>query len=317
MSEKILVTGGTGFIGKHLCPELARRGVACVAPSSRERDLTRPEAASALFDEHADASVVIHLASFQAAGEFPARFPADQFQINHRIHLNVLAAWKQHLPRARFFGIGSSCAYPGTTTELVEERVLDGEVHPSVRAYGVTKRALLVGIRAYNDQYGLNGSYLIPPTLFGEWDDFHPDTAHVVGALVGRIVRACRDAAPTVEIWGDGTQVREFLYVKDWVDVLLDLAGRCDREVLNVGSGAGTSIRELAETIAQAAEYPGKLIFNPTKYSGIQKKVLDTTRLREKYGCRPPADLRPGIARTVRFYQEHFDRLQGLEKFKR
>jgi GDP-L-fucose synthase len=302
-------------VGSHLREELDRRGIACAFFTQAQHDLTCLEESQAVFRAYRDATLVVHLASFQAAGDFPARFPGDQLDVNHRIHLNVLRSWKEHLPHARLVAVGSSCVYPGSATHLVEERVLDGAIHGSVYAYAATKRALLVGIQAYNDQYGLNGSYLIPPTLFGERDDFHPDTAHVVGALIGRIVRATREGSPSVEIWGDGTQVREFLYVKDFVAALLHIAVRCERDVLNVGPGRGTSIRELAETIRDAAGYRGTLVFNPQRYTGIQEKVLDTGKLAQKYGWTPTYDLGPGIAQTARWYEENYDRVKDKVKF--
>jgi GDP-L-fucose synthase len=313
--EKVLLTGGTGFVGRHLREELAGRGLSCIFFPSSEHDLTREADADAVFRAAAGAATVFHLASFQAAGDFPARFPADQFHVNHLIHANVLRGWKNHLPQARLIGAGSSCTYPAEASPLTEDQVLNGEIHGSVYAYAATKRALLIGIRAYNDQYKLNGSYFIPPTLFGEYDDFHAETAHVPGALVGRIVRATRESHPTVEIWGDGTQVREFLYVKDYVAALLDLAPRCDREVLNVGPGRGTTIRELAEAIRDAAGYRGELVFNPTRYTGIKDKVLDVSRLKEKYGTALPGDIRPGIERTVAWYQDHYEEQKDRRKF--
>jgi GDP-L-fucose synthase len=315
VAEKALITGGTGFVGSHLREELDRRGVPHVVFSRAQCDLRSAPETDALFREHRDATLILHLASVQAAGLFPARFPADQFHANHLIHVNVLRAWKAHLPRARFVGIGSSCAYPGTDARLVEERILDGATHGSVYSYATTKRALLVGIQAYNAQYGLDGSYLVPPTLFGEGDDFHSETAHVAGALVGRMVRAVRDGAPAVEIWGDGTQVREFLYVKDFVSTLWDVALRCHRDVVNVGPGRGTSIRELADMIRAAAGYCGELAFNEQRYTGIREKVLDTTRLARVYGQAPTSDLRPGIERTVRWYEDNYERIKDRRKF--
>ena len=315
MAEKILITGGTGFVGSHLREELDRRSIPYAAFSRAEGDLRRAPEADALFREHRNATIVLHLASFQAAGDFPGRFPADQFHSNHLIHVNVLRAWQAHLPGARFVGVGSSCAYPGADDHLVEDRILAGASHGSVFSYAATKRALLIGIEAYNDQYGLDGSYVIPPTLFGEGDDFHSETAHVVGALVGRIVRAVRERASPVEIWGDGTQVREFLYVKDFVTALLHVAERCHRDVVNVGPGRGTSIRELAETISTAAGYRGELVFNPQRYTGIREKVLDTTKLARKYGTTLTSNPRPGIERTVHWYEDNYERLKDRRKF--
>ena len=312
----ILVTGGSGFVGTHLQAELRARKLPFYAFASREHDLTDPAQTDAAFARAGGAAIdtILHLACYQAAGEFPARNPAAQFAINNRIHLNVLDGWRRLAPRARLVAIGSSCAYPSDLDSLVEDRLMDGPIHGSVYSYAFTKRALHVGILAHNDQYGLNGSYIIPPTLFGEFDDFHLDTAHVSGALVGKFVKAAR-LGGNVEIWGDGSQVREFLDVKGFVTALLDLVPRLDREVLNFAPGAGTSIKALAETIADAAGIPGRIYYDTSKYTGVKEKFLNVDRLQQKYGVRLPADIRDGIRRTVEWYGANFDALKDRRKF--
>ena len=311
----ILVTGGTGFVGRHLQEELAHRGVPGAVFSSAEYDLTVPAQADAAFARFAHAETIVHLACYQAAGEFPARHPAEQFRVNNLIHVNVLEAWRRHAPQARFIGVGSSCAYPSDLLSLTEDRLMDGPIHGSVYSYAFTKRALCTGIAAYNDQYRLNGSYVIPPTLFGEYDDFHVETAHVVGALVGKFVRARREGLPEVEIWGDGSQVREFTYVKDFVAALLDLAPRLDREVLNVAPGRGTSIRTLATEIGEAAGFTGRIAYNASRYVGVQEKFLNTTRLQERYGMRLDSAITAGIRRTAAWYAANYDEVKDRRKF--
>jgi len=190
-----------------------------------------------------------------------------------------------------------------------------GEIHGSVYAYAFTKRLIYTGILAYRDQYRLNGSYLIPPTLFGEYDDFHIDTAHVCGALVAKFVRAVREDLPEVEIWGDGLQVREFLYVKDFVDTLLELLPRLDNEILNVGPGKGISIRDVANTISSAAGYKGHLVFNTDRYVGVREKFLNTEKLLQKYSIRLSTDISGGVERTVGWYSENYDRIKCKAKF--
>lgn len=301
-ADKVLITGGTGFVGRHLREALDARSIPYVAFSSRECDLSDGAQADEMFAAHADAGIVIHLACRQAAGEFPARHAADLFAVNTRIHANVLAAWHRHTPRARLCAVGASCGYPTSEELLREERFLDGDSHGSVYAYAMTKRLLFVGIRAYRDQYGLKGTYLIPATMFGEWDDFHPDTGHVCAALIEKFVRAVQKGDPEVEIWGDGTQIRDFMDVKDFVEVLLRLLPECDDEILNVGPGVGTSIRAVAETIGKAAGFTGRYGYNPNRYVGVRRKVMDTTRLENKWKCQIPADLVPGITRTVQWY---------------
>ena len=311
---KLLITGGTGFVGKHLQEELTRRGMKFAVFGRTEHDLTRLDQAEAVFRKHADADAIIHLACVQAAADYPAKHTADQLRLNGLIHLNVLACWHKFLPQAKLLGIGSSCAYPALGGAIGEDQALAGEIHGSVYAYAFTKRLLLNGIRAYNDQYKLNGTYLIPATMFGEYDDFHVATAHVTGALIGKFVQAAVEGLPAVEVWGDGTQVRDFLDVKDFVAALLHLLPRCERDVINIGPGRGISIRDLAAMIGQASGFKGEIVYRPTGYVGVQEKFIAVERLRSKYGWTVPPDMRAGIARTVAWYRQNYAELRGREK---
>ncbi len=310
---KILITGGTGFVGQHLQQVLRERGDAFFVFGRLQFDLTVAEQADALFEQHRDADAVIHMASCQAAGDFPARHTGDQFHVNSRIHLNTLEAWRRLLPRAKLLAVGSSCAYP-PDRPLLEENFDDGAIHGSVYAYAFTKRLLYQGIRAYNDQYGLDGSFVIPATMFGEHDDFCSDTAHVVGALIGKFVRASIENRPEVEIWGDGSQVRDFMDVRGFVQLLVELLGRVERALINVGPGEGTSIRQLAQMIAGAAGYPHDIRYNRQKYVGVAEKVIDVTKLRSQFGLEVSADHRAAIKRTVDWYRENYDELKERRK---
>lgn len=314
-SMSILITGGTGFVGKHLQEELTRRRIPCVVFSKRDYDLTRREEAQAVFARHRHVDVVLHLASYQAAGEFPAKHTGEQFYVNTLIHAHVLEAWRRFAPQAKLIAIGSSCAYPSRLESLTEDGFMDGEIDGSVYAYAFTKRLLYTGIMAYNDQFQMNGSYIIPPTLFGEHDDFDIDTAHVCGALIAKFIRAAREGLPEVEIWGDGSQVREFLYVKEFVGALLELTALLDRDIVNLSPGKGTSIQVLATTISRAAGFKGRLIFNTNRYVGVKEKYLNTAKLEQKYKRCLSADLSVGIQRTVAWYIEHYDEVKDKRKF--
>jgi GDP-L-fucose synthase len=295
--------------------ELRRREIPFFAFSRREFDLTVRAQAEAVFAAHADAATIIHLASYQAAGDFPAKHPAEQFFVNNLIHTHVLEAWRRHLSRAKLIAIGTSCAYPSSALTLTEDKFLDGAIHGSVYSYAFTKRLLYTGICAYNDQFKLDGTYLIPATMYGEYDDFHPATAHVPGALMGKFVRAVREGLPTVEVWGDGTQVRDFVDVKEFVHVLLELVLRCHRDILNVGPGAGKSIRELALTICRAAGFQGEVRFNPTAYVGIKEKFIDAGKLGQAYGLQVNNALEPGIQRTVKWLAANYGEWKDRQKF--
>jgi GDP-L-fucose synthase len=311
----ILITGGTGFVGRHVQARLRRLGIPHAAFGTQDFDLTRWEGVEAVFAAHRDATTILHCASYQAAGDFPAKHPAEQFRINNLIHLNVLEGWRRFAPQAKLVGLGSSCAYPSAETSLTEDRFMDGEIHGSVYAYAFTKRLLWRGIAAYNDQYTLDGSYLIPATMYGEYDDFHPETAHVSGALIGRFVRAVREGLAEVEVWGDGSQVREFMDVEEFVDVLLHVLPRIQRDIVNVGPGRGVTIRALVEAIRDATGYRGQVRFNPDRYIGIKEKFMNTTKLTRQYGWTVPGDLSRGIARTVEWYTRHYEQNKYRRKF--
>jgi GDP-L-fucose synthase len=313
--SKLLITGGTGFVGKHLQEELTRRGVRFVVFGQPQCDLTNGEQTDAMFREHADSDAIVHMACMQAAADFPAKHTADQLRINSLIHLNVLASWRNYLPGAKFIGIGSSCAYPALNGAIREDRAMEGEIHGSVYAYAFTKRLLLTGIRAFNDQYKLDGTYLIPATMFGEFDDFHEATAHVTGALIGRFVAAAIEHRPTVQVWGDGSQVRDFLDVKDFVAALLHLLPLCSRDVINIGPGRGISIRQLATMIQQASGFKGEVVYKPSGYVGVQEKFIDVAKLNTTYQFQVSADHAKAIGRTVAWYRDHYLELRGKRKF--
>ncbi len=313
--KKILVTGGTGFVGKHLQLELTRRGIAHFAFGSRQFNLTRWEHAEAVFKANQDADLILHLASFQAAGEFPGKHTAEQFFVNNLIHTHTLEAWRRFIPAAKLITAGASCAYPSTAQAMTEDKFFEGAIHGSVYSYGATKRMLYTGILAYNDQFKLNGSYVVPAAMYGEDDDFNEATAHVPAALVARFVRAVKTNAPEVEIWGDGSQIRDFMDVKDFVNGLLDIAPRLDQDLVNLVPHGGKTVKELALTVCEAAGYRGRVVFNAARYTGAKEKFLDATRLREKYGMVLNGDLAPGIRRAVAWYSENYDAVKDRRKF--
>lgn len=312
---KVLITGGTGFVGKHLQEELRQRGIPFFAFGKRQFDLTRWENAEAVFKKNSDADLILHLASYQAAGEFPGKHTAEQFYVNNLIHSHALEAWRRFIPQAKFIGMGASCAYPSSASAMTEDKIFDGAIHGSVYAYGATKRLLAIGILAYNDQFKLNGSYIVPAAMFGEGDDFCEATAHVPGALIHRFVKAVKNNLPEVEIWGDGSQIRDFADVKDFVRTLIDLAPIIERDIVNVAPSGGASVKELALAVGEAAGFRGKIFFNPNRYTGAKEKFVDATKLRDKYKLEISRDLAPGIRRTVKWFAENFDALKDRRKF--
>ncbi len=315
LARGVLVTGAGGLVGRHLTRELERRGIPYRALTRADGDLRDLETARALFRSERGRAAIVHLAAWQAAGEFPQRRPGEILLRNARIHLNVLEAWRCELPEAKLVALGTSCAYPTKEGRLREDELLAGPIHGSVRFYGQTRRLLHEGIAALNQEFGLDGSFVVPATMFGEGDDFDERTAHVAGALTARFVKAADEGRQEVEVWGDGTQVRDFLYAGDFARVLCDLLPLLSRDVVNVGPGCGITIADLARRIARAAGFGGRIRFAPERYTGVRAKVLDVTRLKERYGIEAPEPGDEAFARTAAWYRAHRFELEGRPKF--
>jgi GDP-L-fucose synthase len=172
--------------------------------------------------------------------------------------------------------------------------------------YGLTKKMMAVQAQAYKKQYGLDSIHLILTNLYGPGDSYNPDRSHVVAALVRKFVEAEMAKAPSVEVWGTGKPVREFIYVEDCADAIVLAAERYNDCALplNIGTGIGTTIRELSDAVCEASGYKGKMVWNADKPDGAAKKVLDVTRMKQALeGWTPPTDLRAGLAKTVAWYR--------------
>jgi len=303
--KTVLITGGTGFLGKNLAP-LLRSVDIDVTATGRNYDLTNWEATTALFNLK-KYDLIVHAAAFQGAGDFTLRYPADQFFKNNLIHTHALEAWKRYQPQARLIGIGSTCSYPGNLPVLHEEDYFTGPLHPSVETYGLTKCVMQQGIKAYAKQYGLSGTTVAFATLFGPHDEFDISRSHVVSALVQKFCDATRDNAPQVEIWGDGTQTRELIYIDDQITGLLMTCGY-EGELINIGSGKETAISDLAETIKELSGFQGELYYNTDRFVGVRRKVLDISRAKEKFGWtidNKMHTLEEALRKTIDWYREN------------
>ena len=307
-NKHILITGGTGFLGKNIVPLLESRG-AHVTATGRDYNLADYSQAEKLFTLK-KYDLIIHAAAFQGAGDFPLRYPADQFMINNLIHTHALHMWKEHQPQATLIGIGSTCSYPGNLTVLSEEDYFTGPLHESVETYGLTKCVLQKGIEAYKKQYNLKGTTVVFATLYGPHDEFDLEKSHVVSALVKKFCDAKEHGTPEVEIWGDGTQTRELIYVEDQINGLL---ATCEYEgdLINIGTGIETSIRDLAETIGRLVDFQGTIFYNTDRFVGVKRKVLDISKSKNLYGWTKNegsklTPLEEGLKKTIELYRQNF-----------
>ena len=295
----------TGFLGKNLVPYLENRGISVTA-TGRNYDLTSWDKAEELFNLR-KYDLIIHGAAFQGAGDFTLRYPADQFFKNNLIHTNALECWKQYQPQAQFVGLGSTCSYPGGLPVLSEDDYFTGPLHPSVEIYGLTKCNMQQGIKAYKKQYGLSGTTVVFATLYGPHDDFDISRSHVVSALVQKFCDAQRYGHSQVEVWGDGHQTRELIYIEDQIEGLLMT---CDYkgDLINIGSGVETSIKDLAETVKRLSGYEGEIFYNLNRFVGVKRKVLNIKKAKELFGWTIENRLTPleeGIEKTIRWYREN------------
>lgn len=307
--KKVLVTGGTSFVGKNLRKKLEQLGAHYFVFGSKEFDLTKARDAEAVMQkEKMKYDIIIHMAALQHAADWPMYHTGIQFHINNLIHVNTLEAWRKFQPQAKLVAVGSSCCYPGAIPKLKEEDIDEGALHESVYSYGFTKKLLKVGIQAYKDQYKLRGTMPMFATLYGPHDDFNIKTAHVVAALIGKFCKAKKENLPEVEVWGDGTQTRELIYVEDQIEGLLMAAQSYEGDTINMGTGVETTIKELAETIKKVLGYQGKIVYNTNRFIGVKRKVLDIAKAKKEIGWtvrNKMHTLEEGLGKTIKWYEEN------------
>jgi GDP-L-fucose synthase len=225
------------------------------------------------------------------------------------INVNVLEACHRTLPNARLTNILSYCMYPSTEHPHPESELWGHEPEDYLFAYALTKKALLIGSRAYRQEFGMNCASLVLPTVYGPGDSF-AENSHVMGALVGKFVRAARDGLEEVEVWGDGRQQREFLFVEDAADGIVAVALRSKADVVNIGAGQAHEIGMVASSIGKAAGFTGRVRMNENRFVGVRKRQLDVTRAREELGWSARTSIEDGIRKTVDWYRNQLGSAQ-------
>ena len=302
---RYLVTGGAGFLGRAIVARLRSFGHEVVTPTSAQYDLTVLHQARACF-EAARPDRVIHSAAYYGGLGINQVEPATIYYRNLVMGANVFEA-ARHVPSIqKVVVVGTACSYPGAIADLMrEDQLWEGPVHRSVENYGFTKKIMSVQGRAYQKQFGLRSCHLVLTNLYGPWDSYNPHRSHVVAALVRKFVEAKQQDAGEVRLWGTGSPVREFLYVDDCADAIIEAADAYDDTELplNIGTGIGTSIRELSETVADLTGFDGDLVWETEKPDGQALKILDPTRAREHLTWRPTHSLRDGLAKTITWYE--------------
>ena len=302
--KRVLVTGGSGFLGSHIVERLEALGVERpFVPRRKDFDLTEQAEVRRLYRE-ASPDLVLHLAAevggIGANRENPGRF----FYANAAMGIHLIEEARR-AGVGKFVQLGTICAYPKfTPVPFREEALWDGYPEETNAPYGIAKKALLVQLQAYRDQYDFDGIYLLPVNLYGPRDNFDPQSSHVIPALVRKMVEAQETGADEVVLWGTGSASREFLYVDDCArGVLLAAEHYGGAEPVNLGTGSEIRVRELAVLIAEVVGFRGQLVQDPTKPDGQPRRCLDTSRALQHFGFRAHMDFRRGLEETVRWFR--------------
>jgi len=305
-SKRIVVTGGSGFLGSHLVARLTRLGYKDIfVPSIKQYDLREKEAIIRLY-EKTKPDVVVHLAAvvggIGANRESPGRF----FYDNAIMGIQTLDQARVYGVK-KFVAIGTICAYPKFTPVPFKERDLwNGYPEETNAPYGLAKKMLLVQSQAYRQEYGFNSIYLLPVNLYGPRDNFDPKSSHVIPALIRKCLEAAAAGSNEIVVWGTGTASREFLYVEDAAEAIILAMEKYDQpDPVNIGSGMEISIKELVLLIADLCGFKGNFVWDAAKPDGQPRRCLDISKAQEEFGFKATTPFHEGLKKTVDWYRNH------------
>jgi GDP-L-fucose synthase len=301
---RIVITGGAGFLGKVVQRTLREHGFAQLfIPTIEEFDLRKEVDIRRMYAEMRP-DVVIHLAGvvggIGANRENPGRF----FYENAIMGIQLIELGRQ-TGLKKMVVIGTICAYPKFAhVPFREDDLWSGYPEETNAPYGVAKKALLVQLQAYREQYGMNGIFLLPVNLYGPGDNFDPASSHVIPALIRKCVDASRSGAEEIVVWGDGLATREFIYVDDAAEGIVLATEKYDSgDPVNIGTGFEISIRDLVKLIVQLTGYRGNVVWDTTKPNGPPRRMLDVSRAKERFGFQAKVSFEEGLWRTIDWYK--------------
>jgi GDP-L-fucose synthase len=302
--RRVVVTGGAGFLGRPVCDAIrVRKAAAVIAPRKVEYDLTEQTAVRRLLADHSP-DVVVHLAAV-VGGIGANRDNPGRFYYENAVMGLLLMEESRRCAVQKFVTVGTICSYPKfTPVPFREDDLWAGYPEETNAPYGIAKKALLTQAQAYRRQYGFNAITLLPVNLYGPGDNFDPRSSHVIPALIRKAIDARNAGASSIDVWGTGSASREFLFVRDAAEGVAAAADLYnDPDPVNLGSGREITIRDLAELICKLCGYSGALHWDPTKPDGQPRRLLDTTRARERFGWTAKTDFRDGLQEVIDWYE--------------
>lgn len=307
-NKNILVTGGNGFLGRHLVKKIRELGAKVFTPGSDEYDLRIKENCRKVVK---GIDIVIHLAAKVGGIGFNLKYPANMFYDNLIMGAHLMEEARLSKVK-KFVALGTICAYPKyTPVPFKEKNLWNGYPEETNAPYGLAKKMLLVQAQTYRKQYGFDAIYLLPVNLYGPGDKFDPSVSHVIPALIKKISEAKKTGKNEITVWGTGNATREFLYVEDAVDGIIKATQFYDKpEPVNLGANFEISIKDLVNLICNLIGYKGKIIWNKKKPDGQPRRRLDTTLAKSEFDFEAKTDFVEGLRRTINWYQK----MQNNEK---
>jgi GDP-L-fucose synthase len=302
--RRVFLSGGTGFLGRIIRRNLeAKHPAALFAPPSTELDL-RDAHATRAYLQSAQPNLVIHCAAVVGGIGANRSHPGRFFYENAIMGIQLIEE-SRRAGVEKFVCLGTICAYPKfTPVPFHEDDLWNGYPEETNAPYGIAKKALLVQLQAYRAEYGFNGIFLLPVNLYGPGDNFDLESSHVIPAMIRKFVEAQQRGDDEVILWGDGTPTREFLYVEDAASAVIAATERYNAPApVNLGSGNEITIRELAERVAHATGYHGRITWDTTKPNGQPRRALDVSRAEREFGFRAGTLFEEGLRRTVEWYR--------------